>query len=275
MSFWKNRPLIITIILVIVLITLLFSTSGVNNTVQNVVGSVIAPVQEGIYQATASIGGFFSRLFSSSDLDQENVELKEQVAQLESQLREFEEISNENERLKELLNVKEVTKDYEIVTASVVGKNPGEWFREFTVNVGSEDGIEKDMIVLSSGGLMGKVLSVTPHYSKVITLIDEGNGVPCLIERTRDIGVVKPVEGTEDDTMEILYLADDADIIPGDKVITSGNGGIYPKGLVIGQVAEVSTDSASQKQVLVKSAIDFQHVEEVVIIKQHFDEIEQ
>ena len=279
MSFWKNRPLLIAVILIIILFVLLFATAGTSGEggTQSVIGGIFAPMQEGLYNFTASIGDFFSNLFSTTDLDKENLELKQKVAELESKLQDYENIASENERLKELLNVVDSVGDYEIVTARVIGKNPGVWFREFTINAGRNQGVEKDMIVLTKDGLMGRVISSADSYAKVMTLIDLESGVPALVERTRQNGVVKLKGGIEDsgDALEMYYLPIDAAVVPGDKILTSGIGGVYPKGLIIGTVTEVSAESGTEKRVTVKSAVDFERMEEVMVIKHVFEEVEE
>jgi len=274
MSFWKNKPLVITIILIIVLIVLLFATSGTaGGSKTSLFGEMIKPFQSGVYKATTATGDFFARLFSSSDLVKENAAMAVRIEELEAQLADHENIVAENERLKGLLNVKDSYTDYEIVTAQVIGNTPGAWFSEFTVNVGTNDGIEPDMIVLMEGGLLGRVISCSHSYSKVVSLIDSTSGVPALIERTRDTGVIKP-SLSEDGMLEMNYLTADSDIVPGDKIVTSGLGGIYPKGIEIGHVVEVANDSSADIKVIVQSNIDFAHVEEVVIIKHIFEEVE-
>ncbi|MBQ9941418.1 MAG: rod shape-determining protein MreC [Christensenellaceae bacterium] len=272
--------MIITIILIIILLVMLFATSGKDEVTgaQSVVGSIFAPMQEGLYDATNAIGGFFSRLFAGDDLRQENDQLKQKVAELEGKLQEYNNIVSENQRLKDLLNVADSVGDYEVVTAKVIGNTPGAWFREFTVNAGRNKGIETGMIVMTKDGLMGQVVSVSDTYCKVMSIIDAESGVPGIVERTRDYGVVGLAGGDEGngDMLEMSYLPLEADIIPGDKILTSGIGGIYPKGLVIGQVAEVgAATETGEKKVIVKSAVDFQHVEEVVIIKYLFEEVEE
>jgi len=274
--FWKNRPLIITVILIIILLVLLFSTAGASRETgtQSLVGRVFAPLQQGLYDLTGSISGFFGGLFSSNDAARENAELQQRVAELESKLQDYDATVQENARLKELLGMAESMSDYEIVTARVIGKTPGVWFRQFTVNAGRDRGIEPNMIVMTGDGLMGRVVSVSDTFCKVMSLIDSDSGVPAIVERTRDYGVVCPiaVHTGEDggDQLEMNYLPIDADVIPGDKILTSGIGGIYPKGLLIGQVSAVGTGEDSVKTVEIVSDVDFRHVEEVMIIKEVF-----
>ena len=274
MSFWKNKPLVITVILIIVLIVLLFATSGTaSGSKTSIFGEIIKPFQSGLYKATTAVGDFFTRLFTSSDLAKENAAMAVRIEELEAQLADYKNIVAENERLKGLLNVKDSYTDYEILTAQVIGNTPGAWFSEFTINAGTNDGIEPNMIVLMDGGLLGRVLSCSHSYSKVISLIDSKSGVPALVERTRDTGVIKPLS-SEAGMLEMSYLTTDADVVPGDKIVPSGLGGIYPKGIEIGYVIEVANDSSSDMKVIVQSNIDFAHVEEVVVIKQIFEEVE-
>ena len=277
MSFWRNRPLIITIVLILILILLLFLTSGrAADGATSVIGRLIAPVQDGMYSAGEEISSFFQRVFASGDLAEENAQLREEIASLEGQLRDYNEVVAENQRLSELLNMRDTVSDYEVVTAKVIGKTPGQWFTEFTINVGSDDGIEKDMIVLTADGLMGRVVSVTNTYSRVSSFLDETSGVPCLIERTRDNGMVMATgnEDNEEEMLQVSYLRMDADVVPGDTVITSGVGGIFPKGYVIGTVTEVGTESGTEKTVYLQSAVDFEHVEEVMVVCHVFEETE-
>lgn len=97
-----------------------------------------------------------------------------------------------------------------------------------------------------------------------------------MVERTRDNGVIKVAENGEDPSdLQLFYLSMNSDVKPGDKIITSGIGGVYPKGIPIAQVTEVSTDSSSEKVVIARSNVDFEHVEEVVVILQLFEEVQQ
>ncbi len=278
MGFWKNRPLIIAIICCIILFVLLLSTSGATQSggAGSVMGRMLAPVQRFLYTSTENIGEFFAGLSKNHSLKDENLALKEQIAEMESELRDYENLRQENERLKDLLDVVDSYGDYETLTARVIGKSPGAWFDEFTINAGEKQGVRKDMIVYTSDGLLGKVVYTSSSYSRVISLIHDKSGVPAMVERTRDNGVVKVAQsGEQSDDLQLYYLSMNSDVKPGDKIITSGIGGVYPKGIPIAQVTEVSTNSASDKIVIARSGVDFEHVEEVVVILQVFEEVAQ
>ena len=279
MSFWNNKPLIITIAIVLVLIILVFATSGHSseNGMDSLAGKGVAVIQEGLYGATDSVGQFFGRLFAATDIDKENLELKEELARIKSQLAMYDELEQENKRLRELLNVQDIIGDYTYITARVIAITPGNWLDELVINVGAEDGIEKNMIVLTEDGIMGKVTAVGDTYCRVITLLNSSGGIACLIERSRETGVVKVSKDANGDPQLIIeYMDDDADVVPGDTVVTSGMGGVYPKGLAIGTVAEVSASGGtSGRTITVSSGVDFEHIEEVVVITQLFDEVEE
>ena len=279
MSFWRNRPLIITIILVIVLTVMLFMTSSAGGSGANsIIGQAIVPLQQGLYSTTESISSWFTNIFAKGDLEKENASLKEQVADLKSELGDYEEIKAENDRYKKLLNVKDLTGDLKTVTAKVIGKSPSVWVSTFTINVGKNDGILVNMPVITNDGLVGRIVEVAPTYSKVMTIQDSSSGIPALVERTRDTGVVTAnVSGVGDtqETLNLSYLPDGADVVPGDKIITSGLGGLYPKGLPIGEVSAVSKSGENtESAVKVLSSVDFNHVEEVVVIKEVFKAVD-
>ena len=278
MGFWKNRPRIIAVICSILLFVLLLSTSG--STQSSGAGSamsrLLVPVQRFLYSSTESIGDFFAGLSEDRSIKDENAALKEQVAEMESQLRNYENLRQENERLKELLGVVDSYGEYETLTARVIGKSPGAWFDEFTINAGEQHGVQENMIVYTADGLLGKVVYTSATYSRVISLIHDQSGVSAMVERTRDNGVVKAAqEGENPDDLQLFYISSNSDVKPGDRIITSGIGGVYPKGIPIAQVTEVSTDSSSEKVVIARSNVDFEHVEEVVVVLQVFEEVAQ
>lgn len=278
MGFWKNRPLIIAVICSILLFVLLLSTSGSTQSsgASSAMSRLLVPVQRFLYSSTESIGDFFAGLSEDRSIKDENAALKEQVAEMESQLRNYENLRQENERLKELLGVVDSYGEYETLTARVIGKSPGAWFDEFTINAGEQHGVQENMIVYTADGLLGKVVYTSATYSRVISLIHDQSGVSAMVERTRDNGVIKAAqEGENPDDLQLFYISSNSDVKPGDRIITSGIGGVYPKGIPIAQVTEVSTDSSSEKVVIARSNVDFEHVEEVVVVLQVFEEVAQ
>ncbi len=262
----------VTIITVIILLVLLVLTAGTNNMsgAESIVGSILSPVQSALYSATDAISDFFSRIFSGQDLQTENADLKARVAELEGQLKDYNEVKKENERLSELLNFDTSTDDLEYLTARVIYKGYGHWFNTFAINRGMSSGIEVDMAVVNGDGLVGRVIDVGANWSRVMTIVDSMSGVSAIVERTRDHGMLAGTVSTGDEAeakLTMSFLPLDADLVPGDRVITSGLAGEFPKGIPIGEVTEVSTSSNGMKnEAVITPWVDFNHLEEVLII---------
>ncbi len=280
MQFWRNRPLMITIIVVIILLVVLIVTAGENNMsgTESFVGSVFSPVQRALYSATDAIGDFFERMFAGSDLQTENLELRARVAELEGQLADYNEIKAENDRLSALLNFDSTSLGLESVTARVIGRAPGHWFNIFIIDAGLAQGIQVNMPVVNGDGLVGRVVDVGAGFSRVMAIIDSSSGVDGIVERTRDYGILTGLAGSGDEEaqLEMGNLPLDADLMPGDTVITSGLAGIFPKGIAIGEVTEVRpSKDGMRNQAVVTPWVDFGHLEEVRIITTKLIDIEE
>lgn len=271
LPLWRNRPLMITIIMVVILLVVLIITAGDNNMTgtESVVGTILSPIQRGLYSATDAIGDFFERVFSGSDVQTENMDLKARVAELEAQLQDYNEVKKENERLQKLLNFDTQTKELEYVSAHVIGKTPGHWFNLFIIDAGQSSGIAPDMPVVNGEGLVGRVVATGANWSRVMAIIDSSSGVSGIVERTRDNGILHgtAAAGGENALLNLGRLSLDADLIPGDTVITSGTAGIFPKGIPIGEITEVSqSDDGMLNRAVVTPWVDFEHLEEIMII---------
>ena len=240
-GFGKNKPLLITIVALVVLAAMILASAGrgTANWFENAVGAVLTPVQGFAARASNSIADFFRGVFNTTDADKENAKLKSELALYNKMQLELEELKKENERLRGLLEYSGSFGECSGVAASVTGRSTDIYFRVFTVNAGRNQGIDVDMPVICADGLVG-----------------------------RDNCMVRGVLNTVDSEagMELYYLPRDrTDLVPGDTVITSGIGGIYPKGIKIGSVREVLT-SDGEANAIISPSVDFVHIEEVFII---------
>lgn len=267
----KNKPLIIMLIAILLLGILAFVTSADRSVswIESTLGSVIQPVQSFAAKASNGIISFVQKVFKTSDADKELEQLQVRMAQLEQAADENAKLKAENERLKKLLNYVETLENYEYVTAVVTGNSQGVWFETFTINAGRNKGIEKDMPVVCSEGLVGRVIEVGANWSKVTAIIDPSSEVSVMVERTRDIGVVRgSFSATSDNQLELYFLPSGFDLVPGDKIVTSGMSSIFPKTITVGTVSEVTRRSAegSQSNAIIEPAVDFGHLEEVLVL---------
>lgn len=267
----KNKPLIIMLIAILLLGILAFVTSADRSVswIESTLGSVIQPVQSFAAKASNGIISFVQKVFKTSDADKELEQLQVRMAQLEQAADENAKLKAENERLKKLLNYVETLENYEYVTAVVTGNSQGVWFETFTINAGRNKGIEKDMPVVCAEGLVGRVIEVGANWSKVTAIIDPSSEISVMVERTRDIGVVRgSFSATSDNQLELYFLPSGFDLVPGDKIVTSGMSSIFPKTITVGTVSEVTRRSAegSQSNAIIEPAVDFGHLEEVLVL---------
>jgi rod shape-determining protein MreC len=146
------------------------------------------------------------------------------------------------------------------------------------LNVGLKDGIKVDMPVVTGDGLVGRVVDCGSNFCRVMAIIDSASGVDAIVERTRDNGTVTGTVSTGDET-KLLTLSNlplDAELVPGDTVITSGLSGVFPKGIPIGEVTEVSSSSdGMSNEAVITPWVDFEHIEEVLVITTELVDIDE
>lgn len=250
---------------------LVLRTQNQTSIAENAMGSVLSPVQNAFSSATIyvrdAVNGVKDYFKMSSDLE----DSKQEITALKLQLTEYQEAAIENERLKTLLDAKDRLEAQDPVYARVIARNPGVWFDTFSINKGVADGISVDMAVVTGEGLVGRIYEVGQFYAKVIAVIDPQSKVACLVERTRDNGIMQGQISANGDTPEcrMVYLPTVNDVAPGDTVITSGLDNYFPKGITVGKVTEVSRQQTdiSDRYALVMPAVDFLHVEEVLVLR--------
>jgi rod shape-determining protein MreC len=166
------------------------------------------------------------------------------------------------QRLQRLLNFREQIA-FDVVAAEVVGRGSNSWTEIIHINRGTRDKIAKGYPVVTHDGLVGQVIHAAPALSQVMLLTDFRSGVDALVQRTRASGVVT---GRGRDLATLKFLPMGADIQPGDRLISSGMGGVFPKGLIIGAVQDVSRNGRQGQQVEIRPNVDFSHLEEVLVL---------
>jgi rod shape-determining protein MreC len=222
--------------------------------------TLVSPLQKSITLASDGIAAIRTSIFGSSDAARER--LQRENAQLKEQLVDYEERRQENERLKTLLSFS-AQREERMVAARIIGVDATSWFRSIIIDRGSSEQIREGMAVVSAFGVVGRVVTTTPHSSRVLLVIDAASKISTLIERTRSRAICR---GDGDD-MSLDYLPLDDDVQVGDLLVTSGLGGVFPKGLIIGAVTRVDKQGFDMFQtVKVKPAVDFEHLEEVLVI---------
>ncbi|MDF2568988.1 MAG: mreC: rod shape-determining protein MreC [Sporomusa sp.] len=199
---------------------------------------------------------------------QDNQTLKAEIAELRQNNVNVTEVLAENVRLRAMLDYKKGAPQFDFVTAQVTARDPGTWTSVIMINRGTADGISKDMAVVTAQGLVGNVVSVYNNAAKVQLILDPRSAVGSLVQRSES-RVAGIVEGSSSNPVlpRMINIARDADVIKSDKIITSGFGGIYPKGILVGEVVDIINDEGGLlKFAVLKPSVDFNRLEEVMII---------
>jgi len=200
-------------------------------------------------------------------LQEENEKLKQKNSELEQSLRELEIIKSENNTLKEYVNLKEKYNEFQTVPAYVINKDISNYNDTIIINVGSKDGVEINMPVISEKGLVGHIISVTESTAKVETIIDTASTISCVITTSRDMLIARGTLNSSS-TLKATYIPTNATILEGDKIETSGLGGIYPKGIHIGTIKQVvNTKNITDRYAIIETAVNFEKLETVLVIK--------
>jgi len=265
--FLQNRTFLIFVTLVI--ITIFIMTIDYHGTsylewLESLVLKTISPVNRGISGLSNNIKNYLSAVAEFKKAEEKNKVMSEEIEKLLQENAILKEKLITYNRLTKLLEIRE-SFSFQLIPAQVISREPGNWFNSIIIDKGSKDGVQKNMAIATYSGLVGKVISADFHSSKVLLILDQRSAVGSMIQRSRDIGVLK---GSEKNYCYLEYLSRDADIKIGDLVITSGLGSIFPKGITIGKVIEIKKDNhALFQEVIINPEVDFTKLEEVFIVK--------
>ncbi len=233
-------------------------------------GYVFIPMQKGINQVGGWILNQANHWENLSALIAENEALKEKVEQLTIEMNTIKLERYELENLRKLYELDQKYPDYDKVAANVIGKDAGNWFWNFTIDKGAADGIEKGMNVMAGSGLVGIVSDVGPNFAKVKAIISDTSKVSGMVLTTSDNLIVNGSlqKMNENMTIEFSGLNDrDNKVLVGDPVVTSYVSYDYQQGILIGYISEITTDSNNlTRSGTITPAVDFEHIEEVLVI---------
>ena len=223
----------------------------------------VRPLQKALHAVGAVMRNLQLSYVAFKDLWNENESLKEQIAALEAERNRLFEAKLANDRLMELLEIRTRILR-ESVAATVISNSASSWFRTITVDKGSASGIHQGMAVITPRGVVGKVVSVDENTTKVLLLTDHKSGLDIITQRTRVRGIVS---GSVNGEPIVKYMGRNEDVRPGDRLITSGLDGTFPKGLLVGTIVDVAGEAPGLFQrVRVSLAVDPLVMEEVLFI---------
>ena len=271
----RRRNVLFSILVVLVVAAIIFflvlRNSNDISLAENGIGSLFSRVQSAFSTVTGGIRDFTTRWHNYDTLQADYDELSLQYQQTSLQLNAAQEAVLENERLQTLLDARSQYESLDPIYAKVIARAPGQWFETFSINRGKNDGVSAGMAVVNGDGLIGRVYEAGMNYAKVICIIDTRSAVACMVQSTRDNGIMRGEITASSARAEcnVYYLPSLNNVMPGDAVITSGTDSLFPKGLHIGNITAVSMDAGSEgSYAIVVPSVDFRHIEEVFVLRE-------
>ncbi len=236
---------------------------------RNAIGIVTSPFQTAVSAFTGWVEDIYDYAFRYQQLQEKVEELEEELAELREQNREAQTALEENEELRDLLDLTEEQTEWVVEDVKITARSTTSYESTLTISKGSSDGIEEgDCVITGTGNLVGVVKQVGLNWATVITLIDPDISMGAVVYRTDDDAIL---EGTLTLMLEgrcrLSYLDSEVTLIQGDEVLTSGKGGVYPAGIVIGTVESVEMDpSGNEQYAIIEPAVDLDDLSMVFVI---------
>lgn len=244
---FKNKAAFWLVVMVLILSIAIgiFNASKTDvSGVENVVKIVISPVQKLFTNMGHGISDFWGYFSDKDKLHSEIKKLEDENADLRRQISENEASRLENEQMRKLLNLKTDNYDFEFMAAEVIARSPSNWYNSITIDKGAADGIVLNLPVVSAGNsLVGRISEVGTTWSRITLLTDPLHAAGAQVLRSGEFGISEGDNAlSTGGSCKLSFVSKNADMIVGDTVITSGLGGVYPKGLVIGKIQKIRTD---------------------------------
>jgi rod shape-determining protein MreC len=227
--------------------------------------TVLSPLQAAINDLAHGSTGFVRNYFDLVDVRRDNERLKAELALMKTNQSRLAELETENRHLSELLDLRDVLGGNSIA-ANVIGSDANGLARTLVIGQGAASGLRLGMAVLSVQGVVGKIIAVSPHASRVLIIDDHNSALDSFDQRTRTRGIVA---GVVDDGLTMKYVERSQDVRPGDVIVTSGLDGIFPRGLLIGAIKSVTGEGPGLfLNVAITSAVDFRGLDQVLVVTQ-------
>ena len=268
----KSRHfLIVLIIICLTLILATFTRENSQGPLYTIAGTVITPFQNGVNRVGDALMNWASGFKNVQKLNTENEELRAKIEELTAQNNQLIQAQAELKRLEDLYELDQEYPEYTKVAASVISKDPGNWYSTFVINKGTADGLAVDMNVLAGSGLIGIITETGENWSTVRTIIDDASSISGMVASTSDTCVVSGnLSMMNSGKIEFSELKDRDEVVTeGTAIVTSNISTKYLTGLLIGYVAEVAEDSnhLTKSGTLIPAA-DFKNIREVLVIKE-------
>ena len=270
-EFFKSlRFKIILAVVAVILGGMLYaaSTGGLATIPEQLLSYVVYPIQRAAASVSDGISEFLSVFLDARANYEENIALKEQIAEYRKMLVDYEDTKTENERLKEITGLKELNEDFEFQPAGVIARDPDDRFGSFTIDIGTLHGISVRDPVVTGGGLIGYISKVGPTYAQVTTILSPDCNVGVMEIRTKDTGnITGTVEYAAEGLTKFELLPRETEVQEGDIVVTAGTSGLFPQNLVVGTVEEVALEqSGITRYAVIRPVTEISEVKNVFVL---------
>ncbi len=276
--FNSVRFKILTAVLAVIVGVMLYSasTGGIATLPQKIVSFVVLPIQKVSVAVSDSVSDFFSVFVNAKENKEENDELKKELAELRYKLVEYQNTLTENERLREIVGLKEENPDIKLLDAGIIGRDPSDKFGAFTIDRGTVHGIEKWDPVITADGLVGYIDSLGPTYAKVVTVLSPEINVGAVEIRTKETGnLTGNISLANKGFSKLELLPKNTEITKGDIIVTAGTSGYYPPNLIIGTVEEIELEeSGITAFAKIRTASDIYEIKHVFVLTDFLGKIE-
>ena len=270
MKPFKNKLAVTIVVLSVAFLGIIvLSIKGNSNIISSGVGGVISPLQKIVYTVNEKVKGSFDFFINFSNVIKENEELTAKNAELENKLIEYERMKDENTRLREMFDYSQNNANYDYLGCNIIGYSGGNISNGYIIDKGTKDGVEKDMVVITPAGLVGKVTKASSSFAIVQTILNENIAVAAMVESTDETtGILQGITDSKNKNLtELSNIPIESAIKEGDKILTSGLGEMYPKEIRIGEVISVEVDNVGiMKRAVVKPYVDFNKLEELFVV---------
>ena len=272
-QFFLNKRLILLLVSIIILVALVgFSLKDRDKLTwpEQFVKDSVGWVQSVLHRPTTALADLFESIEDIKYTYEENKLLKERLDEYVKLQTDVQRLEQENLTLKEVLGKTESLSGYESIQATVIGRDPSLWYNLLTVNRGTQHGVKENMAVITSKGLIGKVRHASPYTSTIqlLSAPDRNNRISAYVQGEKNKFYL--IEGYDSESGSLLLkkIPYETEIEVGQKVLTSGLGGVFPSGLLVGEITEVVPDDYGlNKTAYVKPAADFYEIDHVIIVE--------
>jgi rod shape-determining protein MreC len=238
--------------------------------VRSIVSTITYPIQRGTSSVGHWVGSLFGNIGELRRASVENAQLHQQIDQIQTELRETRERAAQADRLEKLFELNQ-NSSYKTVVAQVIARDPSMWFDGLTIDKGRWSGVEVNMPVITSGGIVGRVISTSPLSAQVMLITDEKSGAGAVVGQLGQSSALGSIRGMgENGLLEMRYVSSMEKVQTGDAVNTTGQDAIYPPGYNVGEVVEVKPGSATQAQIIrIRPGAGLDRLKEVAVLMYH------